>query len=318
MKKGKRVVLSAFLFLLLGVIAACGKSSEQVGQQLQVFYLNKEETEIISMPYEAVHTSKEREDLVRELLNALESQPKEPGLQSAIGGFSVKDCIVRESQVTLNFSKEYEMQHFTREVLARAAIVKTLTQLDFVQLVLFQVEGKNLADSLGEEVGVLSSDSFLDNTGQEMKKYEETTINLYFANATGDSLVKVNRKLHYNTNISLEKLVVEQIVAGPLNSKNYVSEIYPTVNKETKIIGVSVKDGICYVNLSNHFLTPMESVTPDITLFSLVNSLTELPGIVKVQFAIEGDTKVTFGEKYQFTALFERNLQLTKEGRSNE
>ncbi|MBR3606113.1 MAG: GerMN domain-containing protein [Lachnospiraceae bacterium] len=318
MKKGKRVVLSAFLFLLLGVIAACGKSSEQVGQQLQVFYLNKEETEIISMPYEAVHTPKEREDLVRELLNALESQPKEPGLQSAIRGFLVKDCIVRESQVTLNFSKEYEMQHFTREVLARAAIVKTLTQLDFVQLVLFQVEGKNLADSLGEEVGVLSSDSFLDNTGQEMKKYEETTINLYFANATGDSLVKVNRKLHYNTNISLEKLVVEQIVAGPLNSKNYVSEIYPTVNKETKIIGVSVKDGICYVNLSNHFLTPMESVTPDITLFSLVNSLTELPGIVKVQFAIEGDTKVTFGEKYQFTALFERNLQLTKEGRSNE
>lgn len=318
MKKGKRVVLSAFLFLLLGVIAACGKSSEQVGQQLQVFYLNKEETEIISMPYEAVHTPKEREDLVRELLNALESQPKEPGLQSAIRGFIVKDCIVRESQVTLNFSKEYEMQHFTREVLARAAIVKTLTQLDFVQLVLFQVEGKNLADSLGEEVGVLSSDSFLDNTGQEMKKYEETTINLYFANATGDSLVKVNRKLHYNTNISLEKLVVEQIVAGPLNSKNYVSEIYPTVNKETKIIGVSVKDGICYVNLSNHFLTPMESVTPDITLFSLVNSLTELPGIVKVQFAIEGDTKVTFGEKYQFTALFERNLQLTKEGRSNE
>lgn len=318
MKKGKRVVLSAFLFLLLGVIAACGKSSEQVGQQLQVFYLNKEETEIISMPYEAVHTPKEREDLVRELLNALESQPKEPGLQSAIRGFLVKDCIVRESQVTLNFSKEYEMQHFTREVLARAAIVKTLTQLDSVQLVLFQVEGKNLADSLGEEVGVLSSDSFLDNTGQEMKKYEETTINLYFANATGDSLVKVNRKLHYNTNISLEKLVVEQIVAGPLNSKNYVSEIYPTVNKETKIIGVSVKDGICYVNLSNHFLTPMESVTPDITLFSLVNSLTELPGIVKVQFAIEGDTKVTFGEKYQFTALFERNLQLTKEGRSNE
>ena len=318
MKKGKRVVLSAFLFLLLGVIAACGKSSEQVGQQLLVFYLNKEETEIISMPYEAVHTPKEREDLVRELLNALESQPKEPGLQSAIRGFLVKDCIVRESQVTLNFSKEYEMQHFTREVLARAAIVKTLTQLDFVQLVLFQVEGKNLADSLGEEVGVLSSDSFLDNTGQEMKKYEETTINLYFANATGDSLVKVNRKLHYNTNISLEKLVVEQIVAGPLDSKNYVSEIYPTVNKETKIIGVSVKDGICYVNLSNHFLTPMESVTPDITLFSLVNSLTELPGIVKVQFAIEGDTKVTFGEKYQFTALFERNLQLTKEGRSNE
>lgn len=312
MKKKKRRICCLFLLVLLFTVVACGKEERKKEQELQIFYLNKEETEILSLPYEAQHSLEEKEKLVFELLEALETQPNEPGLQAAIKDFSIKDCIIWESQVTLNFTKDYEMQHFTREVLARAAIVKTLTQLEFVQLVLFQVEGKNLADSLGKEVGVLSADSFLDNTGQEMKKYEETTLNLYFANETGDQLVKVNRKLHYNTNISLEKLVVEQIVAGPLNNKNDIAEIFPTVNKETKIIGVSVKDGICYVNFSNLFLTPVGTVTPDVAIYSLVNSLTELPGILKVQFAIEGDTKVTFGEKYQFTTLFERNTDLTE------
>ena len=312
MKKKKRRICCLFLLVLLFTVVACGKEERKKEQELQIFYLNKEETEILSLPYEAQHSMEEKEKLVFELLEALETQPNEPGLHAAIKDFSIKDCIIWESQVTLNFTKDYEMQHFTREVLARAAIVKTLTQLEFVQLVLFQVEGKNLADSLGKEVGVLSADSFLDNTGQEMKKYEETTLNLYFANETGDQLVKVNRKLHYNTNISLEKLVVEQIVAGPLNNKNDIAEIFPTVNKETKIIGVSVKDGICYVNFSNLFLTTMGTVTPDVAIYSLVNSLTELPGILKVQFAIEGDTKVTFGEKYQFTTLFERNTDLTE------
>lgn len=312
MKKKKRRICCLFLLVLLFTVVACGKEERKKEQELQIFYLNKEETEILSLPYEAQHSMEEKEKLVFELLEALETQPNEPGLHAAIKDFSIKDCIIWESQVTLNFTKDYEMQHFTREVLARAAIVKTLTQLEFVQLVLFQVEGKNLADSLGKEVGVLSADSFLDNTGQEMKKYEETTLNLYFANETGDQLVKVNRKLHYNTNISLEKLVVEQIVAGPLNNKNDIAEIFPTVNKETKIIGVSVKDGICYVNFSNLFLTPVGTVTPDVAIYSLVNSLTELPGILKVQFAIEGDTKVTFGEKYQFTTLFERNTDLTE------
>ena len=311
----KKKGLIMVLFLLLAFFTSCGKKESEKEKEFQIFYLNKEETELVSLPYRPENTGEEKELLIKELLERMEIQPDQIGYQPVIKGYHVKDCIIRESQITLNFSKEYEEQHFTREVLSRAAIVKTLTQLDFIQLVAFQVEGKNLADSLGIEVGVLSSDSFLDNTGQDMKNYEETTLNLYFASVTGDRLIKVNRTLHYNTNISLEKLVVDQIIAGPLNTKNYVSEIFPTVSKETKIIGVSVKDGICYVNLSNHFLTLVNNVIPDVAIYSLVNSLTELPGILKVQFAIEGESKITLGEKYQLTTLFERNSQITEEGK---
>lgn len=310
----KEIILYLSIILLSMVLAGCQSGKKTEEKEYVVYYLNKEETEIISMGYEPGTKEKSTEELAHLFLEELSLQPKEVGYHAPIRGFSVKECIVREGQITLNVSKEYGDLDFTKEILIRAAIVKTLSQLEGIQLILMQVEGKALTDHLGEEVGAMSLDTFLDNTGQEMKKYEETSLNLYFANITGNQLVKVNRTLHYNTNTSLEKLVVEQLVAGPLNTKNDGAQIYPVVNKETKIIGVSVKDGICYVNLSNSFMTTVNNVTPDVALYALVNSLTELSGVLKVQIAVEGETKITFGEKYDLSSSFERDLGLLENG----
>lgn len=309
----KKIIVLFITFLLCSLaLLACKPGSRKEEKEYFIYYLNKEETEIVSMGYEGDIIGKKTEEMAFALLEELSVQPKEVGYHAPILEFTIKDCIVQEGQITLNMSKEYENLDFTKEILIRAAIVKTLSQLEGIQLILFQVEGKALTDSSGEEVGVMSLDTFLDNTGQEMKKYEETTLALYFANVTGNQLIKVNRTLHYNTNTSLEKLVVEQLVAGPLNVKNDGAEIYPVVNKETKIIGVSMKDGICYVNLSNSFLTTVNNVTPDIAVYSFVNSLTELAGVLKVQIAVEGETKLIFGEKYDLSSSFERNLNLVE------
>ena len=277
-----------------------------------IYYLNREEQRIVADSYVPEYTGDEVQLLAEELLSQMAIQPEKVGFHAVINNFSLKDCIVRESQITLNFTKEYEMQSPTREVLARAAIVKTLTQIEGIQLILIQVEGKSLIDNQGEEVGVMSAEAFIDNTGQDINKYEETSINLYFANASGDKLVKVNRTLHYNTNISLERLVVDQIVAGPLQTNNNGNDIYPTLNKLTKVISVSAKDGICYVNLDSMFLTTINNVTPQVALYSLVNSLTALPGIIKVQVSIEGETEINFGEKYMLSTLFERNIEIVE------
>lgn len=301
--------LGIFLLLMFSLIS-CGKGENMEKGEFQIYYLNREEQRIVADSYVPEYKGDEVRHLAEELLSRMAIQPEKVGFHAVINNFSLKDCIVREGQITLNFTKEYEMQSPTREVLTRAAIVKTLTQLEGIQLILIQVEGKSLIDNKGEEVGVMSAEAFIDNTGQDINKYEETSINLYFANASGDKLVKVNRTLHYNTNISLERLVVDQIVAGPLQTNNNGGDIYPTLNKFTKVISVSAKDGICYVNLDSMFLTTINNVTPQVAIYSLVNSLTELPGIIKVQVSIEGETEINFREKYQLTTLFERNLEV--------
>ena len=299
------------LCLVLAVVLfgiACGNRKEENQKQYEVYYLDKNENHIVSLPYETETPKAEKEFLIKELLIQLSQQTEKINYKPVLVDFTVKDCILRESQVTLNLSKEYEMMDFTKEVLVRAAIVKTLTQVEGIELIKLQVEGKDLTDSTGKAVGVMSADTFIDNTGEDMKKYEEVTLTLYFANSTGDKLIKVNRTMRYNTNISLEKLVVEQLVYGPVDQKgNKIA--FPSLNSGIKIIGVNIKDGICYVNLNNTFLTLNNNVTADVAIYSLVNSLTELPGVLKVQFAVDGETEVKLGEK-TLSALFERNLEL--------
>ena len=299
------------LCLVLAVVLfgiACGNRNEENQKQYEVYYLDKNENHIVSLPYETETPKAEKEFLIKELLIQLSQQTEKINYKPVLVDFTVKDCILRESQVTLNLSKEYEMMDFTKEVLVRAAIVKTLTQVEGIELIKLQVEGKDLTDSTGKAVGVMSADTFIDNTGEDMKKYEEVTLTLYFANSTGDKLIKVNRTMRYNTNISLEKLVVEQMVYGPVDQKgNKIA--FPSLNSGIKIIGVNIKDGICYVNLNNTFLTLNNNVTADVAIYSLVNSLTELPGVLKVQFAVDGETEVKLGEK-TLSALFERNLEL--------
>ncbi len=309
MKIKARLVFMLILLALFGT--GCRNSEESKEKQYDIFYLDRNENHISAIPYETVTPKTEKEFLVKELLMQLGTQTEDIDHKPVIVDFTVKDCIFHESQITLNLSKEYELLGSTKEVLVRAAIVKTLTQVEGIELVTIQVEGRNLVDATGNTVGVMSADTFIDNTGEDMKKYEEVTLTLYFANATGDKLIKVNRTMRYNTNISLEKLVVEQLVYGPVDQKGKENStlVFPTLSSETKIISVSIKDGICYVNLNNTFLSLANNVTADTAIYSLVNSLTELPGVLKVQLAVDGETEVKLGDK-TLSTLFERNLNM--------
>ena len=188
--------------------------------------------------------------------------------------------------------------------------MRSLTEIPGVTYVMITVGGEPLTDLAGNALGIMTADMFVDNEGEQMNSYEKVTICLYFANESGDSLIPINRELVHNidvSNISMEKLIVEQLIAGPAKD-----ESYPTINPQTKLLGVTVKDGICYVNLDSSFLTPVNNVTSDVTIYSIANSLVELSNVNKVQISIDGKKDIKFRDKYNLTTIFERNLQLVQ------
>ena len=95
---------------------------------------------------------------------------------------------------------------------------------------------------------------------------------------------------------------MEQLIAGP-ESK----DLFPTVPPETKIRDVKVVDGICYVDLSMEFVTKHGggSSGEAFTIYSIVNSLTELSNINKVQFLIEGEKLDEYKGDFDFGKPFE-------------
>ena len=64
-----------------------------------------------------------------------------------------------------NISSEYKKLSVTQEILCRAAIVKTLCQVEDVTYVSFLVDGQPLKDSLDKPIGFMTAEDFIDNTG---------------------------------------------------------------------------------------------------------------------------------------------------------
>ena len=144
---------------------------------------------------------------------------------------------------------------------------------------------------------------------------------LYFSNETGDGLVKeVRQDVYYSSNVSLEKLIMEQLLEGPsiVGAKSAIPE-------GTRLVTVSVVDGVCYVSLDETFRNQDYKVNEAVVIYSIVDSLTELPTINKVQISVNGDTSGQYRDNFPLSDMYDRNLdyvkdvqELTTEGETEE
>ncbi|MCM1039634.1 MAG: GerMN domain-containing protein [Roseburia sp.] len=316
MKRIKRQFL--LLLLLISALAlcaaGCGSQEEpdiEGGKIYDIYYVNNEETKIFSNSYQTA--TEDKQALLDELLGQLAVIPDKGEYKAPLAGnFALLGYIWDGGQLTVNFDEHYKEMDNIREILVRAAIVRTLSQVEGVNYISFTVLNEPLADSSGVAIGTMSSDTFIDNAGNEINTYEKVNLRLYFANENGDRLVEENqRNVVYNSNMSLEKLVVEKLIEGPAAAGDY-----PTINPATKIISVTVNDRICYVNLDESFLSQPYNVTNDVTIYSIANSLVELPNVNKVQISVNGETNVLYKESVSLTNIFERNLDLLESAAS--
>ncbi len=310
MKKAGHLFFAAILVMGLLLCTACGDRREaQDGASYKIYYVNNEETKIVEREYVSGTTDSELlfEEFLEQLAHISEKMEYETLLDKEI---SVVGHTLDNGLLTLDFDGSYHNLRGTREILVRASIVRTMTQLPGVERIAFTVMGEQLMDASGAAVGVMAADTFIENAGNEINAYEKVDLKLYFANETGDSLVEENRRnVVYNSNISLEKLVVEKLVQGPMTQG-----AYPTINPTTKIVSVTVKDGTCYVNLSNEFLSQPYNVASDVTIYSITNSLVELSNVNRVQISVNGETNISYRENMSLNNVFERNLDILVPG----
>ena len=299
MKRVKKYVLTGMLLMLLAVLTGCGTREPETGKKISVYYVNTAETKV--EVHDQYLNTKTSEEQLEETMTFLSTTQEKLEYKAPFDmGFQVLDYEVEDGKLVINVDKAYSELSVTTEVLVRAAVVRTLTQLSNVKYVTITVEGSQLYDNAGELVGWMNAEQFINNDGNEINTYELVKVKLYFANADGDKLIAAYREKHYSTNTPLERFVVEELIAGP---SGQIEGLYPVINPETKIINILTKDGICYVNLDSSFLTVVNNVSTEVAVYSIVNSLVELDNINKVQILVNGEVPSTFSN-----STFERNL----------
>lgn len=289
------------------LMAGCRKQQQVDESGYRIWYINQDET---CLKYENKELqSKNEEGLLREMMEVMRETPTDDELKPVIPeDVELLDFDFEHNQLYLDFSPEYKKMPKVYEVLCRAAIVRTLGQIDGVEYVDFQVNGEPLTDLEGKEIGLMNEDQFIENAGEEINAYKTADLTLYFSNKAGDKLVEQRVAMEYNSNISLEKLIVEQLIAGPP-----FEGAYPTIPSETKLLNISIKDNICYVNLDEGFLGTGYNVIESIPVYSIVNSLIENTDAQKVQISINGETNRMFRESINFDTIFEKNEGLIEQ-----
>ena len=309
----KRILRAAVFICILLLssfgVAGCSKKEEKA-EGTYISYINKSETRLVKETHKLA--GKDVKEKIVEVLTLLCKVPENKELKATLtSGINVIAYTFEEDLVTVSLSEKYREMPRTTEVLTRAAIVRSLTAIDGVKRVMITINGEPLTDASGNVIGVMTADMFIDNAGEKVKEENiKTTLRLYFANEEGNALIAVNREISHNadlSNVSMEKIVLEQLIKGPANN-----ETYPVISPVTKIVSVTVKDGVCHINFDSAFETAVNNVATDVTIYSIVNSLSELNTVNKVQISIDGDTDNKFRDKYEFSTVFERNLSLVK------
>jgi len=298
-------------FFLLGVLlclgmAGCSGQNEGEESGYRIWYINKDETRL-AYEYREMR-AENTEGLLNEALEFLREEPEDENYKPPLPeDVRIESYEIEHNQLYLNFSVEYMDMLKVYEVLCRAALVRTLCQIPEIDYIGFRVADQPLMDLRGKAIGLMNEDQFIENAGEEINAYRTADLTLYYTNETGDKLVSQRVPMEYNSNISLEKLIVERLIDGPP-----YEGAYPTIPANTRLVSVSVRDGICYVNLDAGFLETGYNVTESIPIYSIVNSLIRNTDAQKVQISIDGETNRIFRESISFDTIFERNEELVE------
>lgn len=305
----KKILYGIFLAVFCLAAAGCsgGKQEKETDSEYQLYYVSEEKSRVVNT--ECVLENTGTEAMVTEMCTQVfEKLGEETGTDLLPDGVNLISRKLSEDVLWLNFNQAYNGIDKTEEVLIRASLVRTFTQIPGVTCVGFQVEGERLKDSYGKDVELLNADSFVENSGSEINAYQSVTMKLYFANESGDRLVEESRSVYYSTSMPLERVIVEQLLKGPKEQGHLT-----TMPQETRILGVTVADGVCYVNLNKAYLDMAPNMLAEIPVYSIVNSLTRTGNVKQVQISIGGETKVKYLDSVSLDQFFVQDLSFVED-----
>ncbi|NLD48704.1 MAG: GerMN domain-containing protein, partial [Clostridiaceae bacterium] len=242
--------------------------------------------------------SEEREVKVKDdailmaALKALIAGPERTELRNAMpDGTAVLSVKKENNTAVIDFSEEYGKVNGLDEVVERISIVNTLTEITGVEKVRILVAGKDLIGPSGEAFGELTR-VLLDSQGYP-KTSGEKPLTLYFSDQQAEYLVPEVRNVQLKDGETTDKVIsaiIEELKKGPVTD-----ELGAVIPEGTRLLSAKVKDGICTLDFSKDFVdNNMGSAGEMMTLYSIVNSMTELPEVNKVQFLIEGKTREVY------------------------
>lgn len=296
MKKIIALIMSAVTLLSL---AACfGGDKDKV--EINLYFKNK--NGILTAETVRYTGSQNTVDMADFAMRKLMEGPKEKSNERIVpSNVKFSQVIIKEEIAMVDFSENFSFLTGSDELLARLSVVQTLCDIPGIAGVKITVDKNPLvSNATGNEIGVISKKDIV----LQVNPNETTDVNLYFAVSDAKKLKLEKRKVFTLDTISIEKTIVKELIDGP---SSY--ELISTIPSGTKLLNIETRNGVCYVNLSEEFVTKFPGGSGVLNVYSIVNSLCSVESVTAVQILIEGEKGAEFGG-FVLDEPLEANLEL--------
>lgn len=303
MVKKNKAYITVLLFALC-MLCGCAKRTEVKNDDSFIYSVNGERNGLVKINYD--FPGKTTEEQVNNVINELQKPAEEINYSTTIPKqIKIQQCEIRHMIVYIDLNDDYLKLPVVEQELILASLAQSIVKIPKISGIYITIDGEELIDDKGNPTGIINEDDFVQNNGSSLSSYEETELTLYFANESGDKLVKQNVQVKYSTNTSREKLIVEKLMHGPQDET-----AHPTISSTCTLLSVTVKDNICYVNFDSEFMSSAHDIKPEITIYSIVNSLIEGTAVNKVQIMVNGEKNVLYMNTIDLSQPLQQDLDL--------
>ncbi|MDR0952143.1 MAG: GerMN domain-containing protein [Oscillospiraceae bacterium] len=214
----------------------------------------------------------EGDDIVMGAALALRSAPEDPSLVSALPpDVNITRATLAGHTVDVLMSAPYAKLEGMEKSLLEGAVALTMCSLPGVDFVRLHTEDNSVTVRLSSE------EILLYNT---VVSGAQAQVRLYFPRLDQAVMSAEYADINPGDDASPERLIMDLLLAGPSSEK-----LYSAIPEDTVVLSVYTQDGVCRVNFSSEFLEIAQEDTAviNLTIYSVVNSLTNLPEVDSVQ-----------------------------------
>lgn len=268
MKRIFPLLLAALLLL-----PACSGGAEPVSDQTFAFYYRapQDAEELLAAETVSVDVAQLS---VQELLARYLRGPKNKRLQRAVPlEWQLESAYLDADTAVLIFSDAESDRPAVEISVARAAIARTLLQMDAIQKVSITISGQE------NSVTLTQKDILFDDTALQTQQEE---IILYVPDDSGRYLRRETMLVEAMDSAQKPEYILRQLLL-PVNNGGVIPQA-------TVLLSISVENGVCTVDLSSQFVYGMDGgfAATRLAVYAIVNSLTELSEIRTVDLWVSG------------------------------
>ena len=214
------------------------------------------------------------------------------GFRAVLPADTEVDVNIKDGQATVNFSKEFASYQPEDELKILQAVTWTLTQFDSINAVKLQMNGHELKEMPVNKTPIVNEVSRANGINIDTSSVTDITntvaLTVYYLGGESDNYyyVPVTKRISSEEDNMVEA-VVHELVKGPNNSSNLLTEFMPDLAllTEPKI----TNDGKVSLNFNENIYGSFEQEIVSETLIdALVLSLTEQRDIKSVEILVNG------------------------------